>query len=287
MVPTKDRNQISVLLSYDSHGILFDCGEGTQRQIKLADENITKITKILITHWHGDHVLGLPGLIQTLSASSYERTLEIYGPKGTKKRIEKMFEAFIFDRKIEMEVQDITKEGIFFENSDFKIEARKLEHGIETLGYSFIEKPKRKMNMSKMKKLNIPRGPLIGKLQDGKSITIEGKKIKPDDVSTVQEGKKLAYVTDTALVKNCSKLAKDADVLISEATFSSTLEEKAEKHNHMTAKDAALLANNSGAKKLILVHFSARYKDTKELEEEAKTYFDNTVCAFDLMKVKI
>src|SRR3989338_5530690 len=101
MVPTKERNQIGVFLSYGPEGILFDCGEGIQRQFKIADESITKITKILISHWHGDHVLGLPGLIQTLSTSNYERTLEIYGPKGTKMRIKKLFEAFVFDRKIE------------------------------------------------------------------------------------------------------------------------------------------------------------------------------------------
>src|SRR3989338_8073466 len=119
MVPTKERNQIAVFLSYNTSGILFDCGEGTQRQFKIANIPLPKVTKILLTHWHGDHVLGLPGLMQTLSSLNYSSKLEIYGPKGTKKRIEHMFEAFVFDKKLDFEAVYITKDGKFFENSEF------------------------------------------------------------------------------------------------------------------------------------------------------------------------
>lgn len=286
MVPTKDRNQMGVLLSYGSEGILFDCGEGMQRQIKIAGEKITKITKILISHWHGDHVLGLPGLIQTLSASEYNRTLEIYGPKGTKKRIKHLFSAFAFDRKLEMNVKEIN-EGVFFENDYFELEARKVEHGIETLGFCFMEKAKRKIDIDKVNKLKIPSGHLIGKLQEGHSIILNGKKIKPDDISHVVEGKSIAYITDTALCNSCYKLAKNVDVLICEATYVSNLEEKGESYNHLTAKQAALIANKANVKKLVLVHFSSRYKDTTEIDEEAKTYFANTVCAYDFMRVNV
>ncbi|MBI2652918.1 MBL fold metallo-hydrolase, partial [Candidatus Woesearchaeota archaeon] len=107
MVPTKERNQIAVLLSYGSEGILFDCGEGTQRQFKIAGISLTKVTKILISHWHGDHVLGLPGLIQSLSSMDYSNKLEIYGPNGTKKRMEKMFEAFVFDKRLSFVVKEV------------------------------------------------------------------------------------------------------------------------------------------------------------------------------------
>ena len=117
MVPTKERNQIGVFVRTASEGILIDCGEGMQRQFKIAGVSITDITKILISHWHGDHTLGLPGLIQSMSASDYGRTLEIYGPKETKKRVEKMFEAFVFDKKLDFKVEEI-KDGKFFENND-------------------------------------------------------------------------------------------------------------------------------------------------------------------------
>ena len=286
MVPTKERNQIAVFLSFGSDGILFDCGEGTQRQFKIAGISLTKVTKILISHWHGDHVLGLPGLIQTLSSMEYSSQLEIYGPTGTKKRMEKMFEAFVFDKRLDFVVKEV-KSGIFFENNGFKLEAYPLEHGIETLGYSFVKKDTRKIDMKKIKKFNISHGPSIGKLQQGKTIEHDGKKIDPDDVSFIESGKKISYITDTVLCDNCYKIAENADLLICEATYSSKLVGKSEEYGHMTAKQSAQLANKSNAKQLVLIHFSARYKNTQELEEDARNIFDNVICANDFMKIEL
>ena len=286
MVPTKERNQTAVFLSYGSEGILFDCGEGTQRQFKIAGISLAKVTKILISHWHGDHVLGIPGLIQTLSSMEYESELEIYGPTGTKKRMESMFETFIFDKKIRLLVKEVKNEA-FFENGDFRLYAYALEHGIETLGYRFEEKDKRKIEMKKVKKLGIPIGPLLGRLQQGKTIEHNGMKIFPDDVSYTESGKKVAYVTDTSLCSNCYKAADNADLLICEATYSSKLEGKSEDHSHMTARQAAQLANKSNVGQLVLMHFSARYKNTQELEEDARNIFDNVICANDFMKIEL
>lgn len=286
MVPTKDRNQIAVFISYGSEGILLDCGEGTQRQFKIAGISLTKITKILLSHWHGDHVLGLPGLIQTLSSMEYNGKLEIYGPIGTKKRMQSMFEAFVFDKRIELEVYEV-KNGIFFENREFQLEAYKLEHGIETLGFRFVEKDNRRVDMRKIKKLGIPSSPLIGKLQEGKSIDYKGRKIEPDEATYIEKGKIIAYITDTLLCDNCDKIAKNADLLICEATYSSKLEGKSEEYGHMTAKQAGQLANKANAKQLALIHFSARYKNTQELEEDARNVFDNTICAKDFMRIEL
>ncbi len=286
MVPTKERNQIAVFLSYGPDGILFDCGEGTQRQFKIAGISLTKISRIFISHWHGDHVLGLPGLIQTLSSMDSNHKLEIYGPMGTNKRMEKMFEAFVFDKRINLTVKEI-KDGVFFENNDFQLEAYSLEHGIETLGYKFIEKDKRKVDMKKVKKLGIPVGPLLGRLQEGKGIEHNGKKIKPDDATYIENGKKIAYITDTVLCDNCYKIAENADILICEATYASKLADKSEEYGHMTANQAGQLANKANAKQLILIHFSARYKNTQELEEDARDIFDNVICAKDFMKISL
>ncbi|MDP3766087.1 MAG: ribonuclease Z [Nanoarchaeota archaeon] len=286
MVPTKERNQIAVFLSYGSEGILFDCGEGTQRQFKIAGISLTKTTKILISHWHGDHVLGLPGLIQSLSSMDYNGKLEIYGPVGTKKRMEKMFEAFVFDKRLNFVVNEV-KSGIFFENNEFQLEVYPLEHGIETLGYRFVEKDIRKVDMKKIKKFEIPFGPLIGKLQQGKAIEQNGKEIIPEDVTHIESGKKLAYITDTILCDNCYKIAENADLLICEATYSSKLVDKSEEYGHMTAKQAAQVANKANVKQLILIHFSARYKNTQELEEDARNIFDNVFCAKDFMKIEL
>jgi len=286
MIPTKERNHISNFISYKNEGILVDCGEGTQRQLKIAGIKFSKITKILISHWHGDHVLGLPGLLQSMSASDYNRKLKIYGLKGTKKYINNMIKSFGFDNRVDFEVFDVS-EGIFFQNALFKLKAMELEHNIPTIGFRFIENDRRRINVQKIKKLGIPEGPKLGQLQKGHSIMLKGKKIEPRDVTYVVKGKHIGIITDTVLTKNCYALAKDADLLICEAAYSSKLEEKALEYKHMTAKQAALIASQSNVKELILTHFSARYKDTTEIEEDAKDVFQNVRCAYDFMKTKL
>ena len=286
MVPTKERNHSAVLISYSSEGILIDCGEGTQRQMKIAGIKPSKVTKILISHWHGDHVLGIPGLIQTLAKNEYDRVLEIYGPKGTKERMKNMFKAFSFEDKIEIRIHEITKKR-FFEGKDFFLEALPLEHSITTLGFTFIENNKRRIRVDAVRKLGIPDGPLLGKLQSGKSITFKGKKITPEQATYIVKGKKATFIADTVECNNALELAMDADILVCEATYADDLKEKAEEYRHMTSKQAALLANNANVKKLILTHFSQRYKTMEEIEDDAKDVFSNTICAYDFMKIKI
>ena len=286
MVPTKERNQSGILISYGSEGILIDCGEGMQRQLKVAGAKLTSITKILISHWHGDHVLGLPGLIQSMSATGYEKTLRIYGPVGTKKFMENMFGVFVFDRRIDLKVHEV-KSGKFFVGRDIIIEAEPLDHNIETLGYNIIERDKRKITLKFVKKMGIPEGPLLGKLQDGKSVVWKGKKVDVGKATHIVKGKKVTVISDTVPCKEADILAKDSDLLICESTYASNLEKKGEEYGHMTAKQAAEMANRSNTKKLVLTHFSARYKNAHELEEDARDYFDNVLCAKDFMKINL
>ncbi len=286
MVPTKERNHSSALISYGSEGILIDCGEGTQRQIKIAGIKPSKVTKILISHWHGDHVLGIPGLIQTLAKNGYDKVLEIYGPEGTKERMANMFKAFSFEDKIETKIYEITKKR-FFEGNDFFLEALPLEHGIITIGFSFTEKDKRRISVDVVRKIGIPDGPLLGKLQSGKSITFKEKKITPEQATYVVKGKKLSFIADTVPCNNALELAMNSDILVCEATYADNLKEKAAEYMHMTSKQAGLLANQAKAKKLILTHFSQRYKTMGEIEDDAKDVFSNTICAYDFMKIKI
>ena len=286
MVPTKDRNHSALFLSYKSEGILIDCGEGTQRQLKHAGIKPTAITKILISHWHGDHTLGLPGLLQTLGASEYSKTLEIYGPKGSKERFGRMFDAFIFDHKIDMKIFEIENYTIF-ENHDFILEAIPLEHGIPCFGFRFVEKDKRRIKVSYVKKRGIPDGPLLGKLQENIAVSWKGEKILPEDATYTVKGKIISIIADTSLCNNCNTIAKNADLLVCESSYESKHEDKAKKYKHLTARQAALIASNANAKKLALTHFSQRYKSTEVLFDDAKTVFNNVVCAFDLMKIKI
>jgi len=284
MVPTAERNHQSIFIEENGQGFLFDCGEGTQRQMKIIGIKPTKINNIFISHWHGDHVLGLPGLLQTLSASEYESKLRIYGPKDTIKRFEDMFSAFNFTLSFEYEIKEIKNEIINFR--DVIIESRELDHGVPCIGFSIKEKDKIKIKTDVIKKLKIPEGPLLGKLQEGENIVFNGKKISPKDTTYSVPGKKVSIILDTLPCKNADALASGSDILISEAVYLTDLDNKAIENKHMTAKQAAELASRCDVKKLVLTHFSQRYKTTEEILEEARNIFDNTIAAYDLLKIK-
>ncbi len=286
MVPTKERNHSAFFLKFGTEGILFDCGEGTQRQMKKFGIKITKVTKILITHWHGDHVLGLPGLLQSIFSTEGAERIKIYGPPGSKKYFKSLMAGLATEGDIDVEIKEV-KDAVCFENEKFKIETLSVKHSTPCNAYAFIEKDKRKIKINAIKKLGIPEGPLLGELQRGKNIKFNNKTIKADETTTIVKGKKITYITDTNLVKNCYEIAKNSDILICESTYASDMEDRAKERGHMTAKEAGQLASSSNAKKLILTHFSGRYKDSGVLEEDARTVFDNTFCAYDGMKIKI
>ncbi|MCD4759940.1 ribonuclease Z [archaeon] len=282
MIPTKDRNTTAILLNHKSENILIDCGEGTQRQLKKANISPTKITKILITHWHGDHILGLPGLLETLAKLNYNKTLEIYGPTGTKKFIKELYKIFISQfSKIKLKVEDITKNGKFFEDKILTISAQKLDHTTTCYGYAIQEKDRRRINLKYTKKFGLTKHPLLGKLQQGKTITYKGKKLTPQKATKLIKGEKITFIIDTKKPKNITKFAENSEILVSESTYSTKNKDLAKSRKHMTSKDAAEIAKAAKVKKLILTHFSQRYQNTKELEKEAKKVFKNTVTAND------
>ena len=286
MVPTKERNHSAVFLDTSSLPVLFDCGEGTQRQIKIAGIRPTRIRVVLITHWHGDHVLGLPGFLQTLSAMNYEGVLTIVGPRGTARSMDMIYNAFHFHPKMEVRLVE-SGGGVVYEDMNVVIEALPLRHSVACLGFSFREKDKRNISSEKIKRMGIKPGPILRKLKEGESVTLRGKTISAEDVTYVKRGKKVSYIVDTEPCDNAVKLAEDSDVMICEATYSERHLEKGEEYGHMTAKQAALLANKANAKKLVLTHFSQRYTDLSEIEEEAETYFSDVTLAYDFMKLRI
>ncbi len=290
MVPTKERNVQGIYLEFNGEGILVDCGEGTQRQMNIAGINRIKVKKILISHWHGDHVSGLVGLIQTLGNIENPGTLDIYGPVESKEYINHILHSCSFDLRLDIRVHEIRPKGVeplrFFENDDYYLEAVNLQHSIPCLGYALVQKDKRKINLSKATRLGLKEGPILGRLQDDETVEVDGKKITPDMVSSIKKGKKISFILDTEPTESINNLVRDSDIMVSEATFSSVLDEKAEQHKHMTAQVAAQIASRENVKKLILTHFSQRYKTVEELEDDAKKVFPETVCAFDFMKIK-
>ena len=284
-IPTARRNHTAILFSYKDETILVDCGEGTQRQFRKAGINPCKLTKLLITHWHGDHVLGLPGLLQTLALNGYNRKLEIYIPKGTRHFIDLMFQLFVFQGKINYEVFE--KEGKIFENQDFIIEALPMVHGAKCQAYSFIEKDKIRIDKAKLEKLKIT-GKIIGDLAKGKDVMWNGKKILAKNLTYQEKGKKISFIFDTAVNPNMVEIAKNADLLISESTYTESEAELAKDYKHLTAKQAAETAKKAKVSRLILTHISQRY-DCREkiLLNEAKKIFKNTELAEDLMSLEI
>jgi len=193
MVPTKERGQSAVFVRLKNEGLLFDCGEGTQRQLKLAGIKPTKITKILISHWHGDHTFGLPGLLQTLQTSGYNGVLEIYGPEGTRDRFNHLRRAYILRDELNIRINDIERTR-FYEGKDFYLEALPLSHSTMCLGFALVEKDRRRINLEAAKKLGLKEGPLLGRLQKGESVEFQGRQIKPEQVSSTVGGKKRTRV---------------------------------------------------------------------------------------------
>ncbi len=287
-IPTKTRNHLSIFLSYKNENILIDCGEGTQRQFRKADINPCQLTRILITHFHGDHVFGLPGLFHTLAINNYQKTLYVYGPKGTKEFIKKIFETFIHAKKIKMQVEEVN--GTFLETQDFRLTSFPLEHGTPTNGYVFEEKDKLRISREKLKKLKLPNIPEIADLTKGKDIKINNKIIRSKELTYLQKGKKISFILDTRMCYNVKKMAKDSDLTVIEATFlaSENGKELAKEYYHLTAEDAGKLAKQNKVKELILTHFSQRYEHKEKLLlQEAKKFFPNTRLSEDLMKVEV
>ena len=288
-IPTSQRNHPSIHLEWNGEHLLFDCGEGTQRQMKKANLNPCKLTRIFITHLHGDHVLGLPGLFETLEMLQYSKTLEIYGPQGTQKHIsllQQLYGRFNIKHKV-IEI-NAHANSIVLETKDFQIQSSHMDHNVPTLAYSFAIKEKLRILKSKLKKLKLPNSPLIHKLQQGHDIVFDGKKIKSSSVTYKQEGKRITIILDTKLNNNAISLAKNSDLLVCESTYAQSEKDYASEYKHLTSTQAATIAKKAKAKKLILTHIAQRYEhNPKIIESEAKKVFKNVSIAKDLDIIKI
>ncbi len=285
-VPTVTRNHTSIFLKYKDRNILVDCGEGTQRQIRKAKINPCKITDILITHFHGDHVFGLPGLLNTLSQSNYGKVLNIYGPKGSNKIFKKILE--IAEVNLKIKFKEVS--GKFIDTPYFRITAMSLEHRIPCNGYLFEEKDRLRIDKRKLARFKV-KGPKLAKLLGKKNVKIGGKVLKWKDLTYLVKGKKISFIFDTKICNNAKKLAKDCSLAIIESSFlgdSGNGNELAKKHKHLTLEQAIKIAKDSKVNQLILTHFSQRYEfKEKMLLRKAKKLFKNVRLAKDFMTLEI
>ena len=290
LFPTKDRNHSCIALDIGPETILFDCGEGTQRQIRIAKLSPMKISKILITHWHGDHVLGLPGLLQSFHMNNRKKSLDIFGPKGTKEHVGYMLKAFEVRLGFKLNIKEInSKKPIkIFETTTYELWAANMEHAVPCIGLSWIKKSKLRVDTDYLKKFGLKAPhPILKKLQQGKDIVWKGQKIKAKDATYAKSGKKITYIVDALPTDTAVELAKDSDVFICESTFSQEYKAAAAERGHMTAKQAGKLAKKANVNKLIITHFSQRFRNIKPLLEEAKRSFKNTIAARDFLEVKV
>lgn len=284
--PSRDRSHSAIYMHYDQHNILFDCGEGTQRQmIKAKGISFMKIDHIFITHWHADHWVGLIGLLYTMNLEGRTKPIHIHGPDA-ERFIGDILDLDYWGSAFRIIPKNVPFEGNreveVYSTKDFEITAIPTKHSVPSAAYCFRERGSMNVDIEKAeKKYGLKQGRMVGKLKREGEITFKGKKIKLKDVSTAKPGVKVVYSGDTEPCENVVKISKNADVLIHEATF---IEDK-EEMMHTTVKGAAEIAKKAGVKKLIMTHFSRRYANTGEFEKEARKIFKESYAARDFMRV--
>lgn len=288
-VPTKNRNHPAIAIEYFSKKrdvMLWDCGEGTQKQLMKAGISFMDLKQIYITHWHADHFAGLLPLIATMNLEKRKDKLEIFGPEA-KRFVNILLSLGYYRPRFEVKAFDVPFEGSdvtkVFETKEYEILSVPVKHTVPAVAYALKEKDKWRIDENKLKELGLRRGRWLKILKNRGVAKFRGREIKIEEVGYIQKGIKVVYSGDTKPCKNLVKLSEGADVLIHDATF---LEEEEEKY-HTDVKQAAKIAKKAKVKVLILTHISRKYQDVSELEEEARKVFPNSWVAYDLMKIRI
>ncbi len=282
--PTRFRNHGAYLLRWNDEGLLFDPGEGTQRQFIFADIPPPVVTRMFISHFHGDHCLGLGSMLMRLNLDKVKHPIHCYYPASGKKYFDRLRHCCIYRENIEVIEHPVSEEGVVEDDGKFRIEAAFLDHGVENIGWRVTEPDTLKFDKEALKQAGIA-GPMVRELEKSGKICVDDRWVLLDEVSTVRKGDSFAYVIDTRPCPAAYTLAKDAKMLLCESTYGETEKEIAAEYMHMTAKQAAHIAKESNAQILVLTHFSARYRDPEELGNEARTIFPNTFVAEDFKRI--
>ncbi|QDP40538.1 ribonuclease Z [Radiobacillus deserti] len=285
-LPSKQRNVTSIaleLLPENGSVWLFDCGEATQHQILHTNIKPRKINKIFITHLHGDHIFGLPGLLSSRSFQDGHTPLTIYGPTGVKEYVETSLAISQTKLRYPLYVEELT-EGVLFEDEQFTVSCKLVEHGIPSYGFTVQEKDKPgQLQPEKLRACGFPPGPLYQQIKQNESITLENGEVlyRKDFIGPDIPGRKVSIIGDTRYVEELASFVEHSDVLVHEATFSNDDEQHAYDYFHSTTMQAAKLAQNANVTKLVLTHISSRYQETDSLLNEAKSIFQATEIAHD------
>lgn len=284
-VPTKTRNHNGYLLRWDREGILFDPGEGTQRQFGFAGVSPGRITRICLTHLHGDHCLGLPGVLQRLALDGAGHEVPIHFPASGRDYVERLCDASI-GRRQPVRLDPVHHDGVVEAGPPLRIEARALEHSVDALGWRVDEPARRHLLPERLAALGI-EGSAVGDLERHGWIDVDGRRVHVDEVSEWRAGHSVAVVMDTRACDAAVELARNVDLLLCEATFLESEIGLAVESGHMTARQAATVAREAGVRRLVLTHLSARYPSPGGHLREAAEVFDDVTVAEDLTVIDL
>jgi len=286
-VPTGFRAPPSVVVRREAELLMFDCGEGTQVRMAACGIGINKPMKVFITHMHGDHVLGLPGLLMSMSLLGRTRGLEVYGPPGIREFLESIGRILGCELKFPVAVEEIGAGGSV-EGRGYRVLVEAAEHGVPCNAFSLEEEARRGFLPKRAVELGVPKGPLWRELQLGRAVSIDGKVVEPSQVlGKPRRGRKVVYAADTRPSRSVIRLSRGADLLIHDSTFDDSKSEEAREYGHSTASEAASIAKEAGVGALILFHLSPIYRDPAPVLLQAKRVFPNSRIAYDLMGLEL
>ncbi len=287
-VPTRERGLPSVALVYRGSIVLMDAGEGTQRALGLYGLSGLRVEAVLVTHMHGDHVFGVPGLLQSMAMLGRRRLLVVAGPRGLRGFLEA---ASMYTRWLPpypVYIVELEAWERLMLPSGLAVTAFPVCHGVGALGFRVEELRRRpRVDLEKARRLGVPPGPLLGRLQRGEPVVVGGRLVRPEEVVVERPRAVVVYTGDTAPCPSVVEAARGATVLVHDATFAEDMAEEAHEQGHSTAADAARAAREAGVRLLVLTHFSARYEDTGRLLREARRIFPRTVAAEDGLRIVV
>jgi len=286
--PTRYRNHNGYLLRWDGEGVLFDPGEGTQRQLVLADVPSSSVTRICITHFHGDHCLGLPGVLARFDLDHRPGPIDVYFPAAGRRNFDRLRLSSVAERRMPVRVHPVRGDGVVAEAPPFRLVGRPLDHRTDAVGWRLEEPDGVRMLPDRLEALGV-RGPMVAELIATGSLSAGGRIVRLEEVSAPRPGQSVAFIMDTRWCDAALSLAAGADLLVCESTFLSSAgeDELAAVSGHLTAAQAARLAAAAGARRLVLTHFSQRHPDEQAFVDEARPIFPETVAARDLSVLSV
>ena len=270
--PTRTRNHNGYLLRWDGEGFLFDPGEGTQRQLLLAGVPSSAVTHLCISHFHGDHCLGVPGVVQRMSLDRVAHPVVAHFPASGREYFGRLRAASVFHDVLDLREEPLAADGPVASGPSWTLEARRLDHLVETFGYRLVEPDGRRMLPEQLARAGVA-GPDVGRLQREGSLDVGGRTVRLEEVSAHRPGQRVAFVMDTRLCDAVPALADGADLLVIESTFLEEDAALARAYGHLTARQAATVAAECGVRTLVLTHFSQRYPDPERYRDEAAAVF--------------